>query len=181
MEGKGKLLGLVLDLRNNPGGYLTQAVKVAGLFISDGVVVVSKYSNGEIQYYRDLDGNPQYTGPLVVLTSRLTASAAEIVAQALQDYGVALVVGDDRTYGKGTIQAQTVTDTGASSYFKVTVGEYFTPSGKSPQLTGVKSDVLLPGPYSKTKVGEKYLDHPIAADHIAPSFNDDLKDIDAQI
>ncbi len=180
LEAKGKLLGLVLDLRNNPGGYLTQAVKVAGLFISDGVVVVSKYSNGDKQYYRDLDSNNYYNGPLVVLTSRLTASAAEIVAQALQDYGVAVVVGDDRTYGKGTIQAQTVTDSGASSYFKVTVGEYYTPSGRSPQIEGIKSDVLLPGPYSQTKVGERYLDNPIAADKIDPSFNDPLHDIDAK-
>ncbi len=180
LKSKGKLLGLVLDLRNNPGGYLTQAVKVAGLFITDGVVVVSKYSDGEKQYYRDLDSNAYFTGPLVILTSRLTASAAEIVTQALRDYGVALVVGDDRTYGKGTIQAQTVTDTGASSYFKVTVGEYFTPSGRSPQLAGVKSDVLLAGPYSKTKVGEKYLEHPIPADKIDPSFNDELKDVDTK-
>ncbi|MES2122370.1 MAG: S41 family peptidase, partial [Chlamydiota bacterium] len=111
LKQKGNLLGLVLDMRDNSGGFLNQAVKVAGLFISSGVIVVSKYSQGEVQYLRDLDGRCYYNGPLVILTSKASASAAEIVAQALQDYGTALVVGDDRTYGKGTIQYQTVTDT----------------------------------------------------------------------
>ena len=72
------------------GGFLSQAVKVAGLFITDGVIVISKYSNGEERFYRDVDGKTIYDGPLIVLTSKATASAAEIVAQALQDYGVAL-------------------------------------------------------------------------------------------
>ncbi len=101
---------------------MTQAVKVAGLFITNGVVVISKYSDGEVHYYRDVTETRNYSGPMVVLTSRLTASAAEIVAQALQYYGVALIVGDAQTYGKGTIQAQTVTDDSSESHFKVTVG-----------------------------------------------------------
>ena len=79
-----------------------------------------------------------YDGPLIVLTSKATASAAEIVAQALQDYGVALIVGDEHTYGKGTIQTQTVTDNQSTSYFKVTVGKYYTVSGHTPQKEGVK-------------------------------------------
>ncbi len=108
---KGKVLGLVLDMRNNLGGFLSQAVKVSGLFMTSGVVVISKYAEGEVQYLRNLDPRIHYAGPLVILTSKLSASAAEIVAQALQDYGVGIVVGDERTYGKGTIQYQTVTDT----------------------------------------------------------------------
>ncbi len=145
LEEMGDLKGLVLDLRDNRGGYLTQAVKVAGLFITNGVVVISKYSDGEERTFRDIDGKTSYEGPMVVLVSRQTASAAEIVAQALQDWGVALVVGDDHTIGKGTIQNQTVTGAPGSSYFKVTVGHYYTVSGKSPESEGVQSDIIIPG------------------------------------
>ncbi len=178
LKKEGKLLGLVLDLRDNSGGYLTQAVKVAGLFITNGVVVMSRYSTGEQHYYRDLDGETSYDGPMVVLTSRMTASAAEIVAQALQDYGVALVVGDQHTYGKGTIQAQTVTDSDGSSAFKVTVGQYYTVSGLSTQLRGVEADVILSGAYSKMAVGESYLDDTVAGDSMHSAFQDKLWDIE---
>jgi carboxyl-terminal processing protease len=122
LKAKGKVLGVVLDLRENSGGFLNQAVKTAGLFITSGVIVISKYAQGELQYLRDLDGRVYYTGPLLVLTSKASASAAEIVAQALQDYGTALVVGDERTYGKGSIQYQNVTERGSGAFFKVTVG-----------------------------------------------------------
>ena len=110
LDKQGNLRGLILDLRENSGGFLSQAVKVAGLFITNGVVVISKYFNGEEHFYRDMDGKISYDGPLIILTSKATASAAEIVAQALQDYGVAIIVGDEHTYGKGTIQSQTVTE-----------------------------------------------------------------------
>lgn len=179
LQAKGNLRGLILDLRDNSGGFLTQAVKVAGLFITNGVVVISKYSNGEERFYRDMDGKVSYEGPLVVLTSRATASAAEIVAQALQDYGVALVVGDEQTYGKGTIQSQTVTgDDDSSGYFKVTVGTYYTVSGKTPQLEGVKADIIVPSPYSLEQIGEEYLEYPIGQDRIPAAFKDGLQDID---
>lgn len=179
LEGQGRLRGLVLDLRENSGGFLTQAVKVAGLFITNGVIVVSQYSSGEKRYYRDMDGKVSYEGPLIVLTSRATASAAEIVAQALQDYGVALVVGDEQTYGKGTIQSQTVTDDNrGGSYFKVTVGKYYTVSGKTPQVEGVKADVVVPSPYSLEQIGEEYLEYPLSRDTIPDSYEDSLSDID---
>jgi len=179
LQSQGNIKGLVLDLRDNSGGFLTQAVKVAGLFITNGVIVVSKYNNGEHKFYRDMDGKVSYEGPLVVLTSRATASAAEIVAQALQDYGVALVVGDEQTYGKGTIQSQTVTnDDGGNSYFKVTVGKYYTVSGKTPEIHGVKADIIVPTPYSLEQVGEEYMEYPVDQDRIAASFFDTLNDID---
>lgn len=178
LKTRGDLKGLILDLRDNGGGYLTQAVKVASLFIDDGVIVVSKYNDGSEHFYRDIGGTAFYSGPLIVLTSRLTASAAEIVAQALQDYGVALVVGDDRTFGKGTIQAQTVTNDNSTSYFKVTVGKYYTVSGKTTQLTGVKSDIEVPGPYSHLHVGEMYLKEALPNDKIEPAYNDKLQDVD---
>lgn len=177
LKKEGNLRGLILDFRENSGGFLNQAVKVAGLFITNGVVVISKYFNGEEHFYRDLDNSTMYDGPLVVLTSRATASAAEIVAQALQDYGVALVVGDETTYGKGTIQNQTVTANTGTSYFKVTVGKYYTVSGKTPQLEGVKADVVVPGPFSKAHMGERYLDATLSSDTIPPDFNDDLADV----
>jgi len=178
LEKQGKLKGLIIDLRENSGGFLNQAVKVAGLFITNGVVVVSKYSNGEKRFYRDMDGKVSFDGPIIVLTSKATASAAEIVAQALQDYGVALVVGDEQTYGKGTIQSQTVTDGSSASHFKVTVGKYYTVSGKTPQVGGVKADIVVPSYYSKELIGEEYLEHPIAGDTIPNTFQDSLVDID---
>ncbi len=178
LKQKGNLKGLILDLRDNGGGFLSQAVDVAGLFITNGVVVISKYSDGNEHIYRDMDNSVTYNGPLVVLTSKATASAAEIVAQALQDYGVALVVGDDRTYGKGTIQSQTVTDDSATSFFKVTVGEYYTVSGNTPQIKGVKADIVVPGKLSEEHIGEKYLENAISGGSIPPEYKDDLKDID---
>lgn len=177
LKKQGKVLGLVLDMRGNLGGFLNQAVKVAGLFMTSGVVVISKYAEGEIQYLRNLDPRLYYSGPLVILTSKMSASAAEIVAQALQDYGVGLVVGDERTYGKGTIQYQTVTDSGAEAFFKVTVGRYYTVSGKSTQIEGVKADIHVPTTYAPYNIGERYLDYPLKNDQVAPAYADRLLDV----
>jgi len=177
---EGTIYGVVLDLRENSGGFLNQAVKVAGLFVSSGIIVVSKYSQGEVQYLRDIDGRSYYSGPLIILTSKASASAAEIVAQALQDYGVALIVGDERTYGKGTIQYQTVTDDHASTFFKVTVGRYYTVSGRSTQIEGVKADILVPSYYSAFNIGEKYLEYPLKSHRISPFYIDPLTDVDAR-
>ncbi len=177
LKKQGKLHGLVLDMRNNLGGFLSQAVKVAGLFMTSGVVVISKYAEGEIQYLRNLDPRIYYNGPLVVLTSKMSASAAEIVAQALQDYGVGIVVGDERTYGKGTIQYQTVTDTAAEAFFKVTVGRYYTVSGRSTQIEGVKADILVPTDYAPYNIGERYLDYALKNDQVAPAYADSLADV----
>lgn len=176
---QGKLLGLVLDLRENTGGFLHQAVKVAGLFITNGVVVVSKYSDGRAKIWRDMDPSIIFEGPLVILTSKMTASAAEIVAQSLQDWGVALVVGDPQTYGKGSIQTQTVTDNNGSGFFKVTVGQYYTVSGKSPQQTGVRADIIVPSPlsYQFPHNEEAFL----GKSRIDEQFQDLLADIDADI
>lgn len=181
LESKGNLKGLILDLRDNTGGFLSQAVKVAGLFITDGIIVISKYTNGEEKIFRDVNNKLTYDGPLVILTSKLTASAAEIVAQALQDYGVGIVVGDEHTYGKGTIQTQTVTDNQSTSYFKVTVGKYYTPSGKTPQKDGVKADIIVPSHLNKEPIGEEYVVGAEEADRIPPMFNDNLQDISPDI
>ncbi len=172
------LNGLILDLRDNSGGFLSQAVKVAGLFVSNGVIVISKYSKGEVHFLRNIVGRSFYNGPLVILTSKMSASASEIVAQALQDYGVGIVVGDKTTFGKGSIQYQTVTDEKADFFFKVTVGRYYTASGKSTQIEGVLADIVVPTQYSPYNIGERFLEFPLSADRVDPAFLDPLTDLD---
>ena len=173
---KGKIKGLILDLRDNRGGYLLQAVKVAGLFIKSGVIVAAKYSDGNVHYFRDLDPGVSYSGPLIVLISKKTASAAEIVAEALKDYGVAVIVGDEKSFGKGSIQLQTVTKED-DSYFKVTIGRYYGVSGQSTQIQGVKADVVVPGYFTTRKMGEEFLQGALEQDTIEPSFDDTLSDV----
>jgi carboxyl-terminal processing protease len=177
MKKQGKIYGLVFDMRDNLGGFLSQAVKVSGIFMTSGVVVISKYAQGEIQYLRNIDPRLYYDGPLVILTSKMSASASEIVAQALQDYGIGLVVGDPRTYGKGSIQYQTITDPSAAAYFKVTVGRYYTVSGRSTQIEGVQADIHVPTAYAPYNIGERYLDYALKNDQIAPAYNDPLSDV----
>lgn len=177
-----KVRGVILDLRMNAGGLLTQAVEVVGLFIKKGIVSSIKDENGNVQNIRDIDSNRIWDGPLIVLVDRLSASAAEIVAQALQDYGRALVLGDDHTYGKGSFQTFTLTTQGNGAVdphgeYKVTRGRYYTVSGKSPQLVGVQSDIVVPGELSFMEVGEEYAKHPLENDSIPPNFEDTLADV----
>ena len=174
------LLGLVLDIRENTGGFLSQAIKVSGLFMTNGVVVVSRYADGSIKRYRTVSPKKFYDGPLTILVSKSSASAAEIVAQTLQDYGVAVIVGDEQTYGKGTIQHQTITgDPSQEDFFKVTVGKYYSPSGKSTQLQGVKSDILVSSRYAEEPLGEKFLDYALPSDTCENVLKDTLDDIDS--
>lgn len=174
----GPIYGLVLDLRENSGGFLSQAVKVAGIFVSNGVIVISKYSKGEVHYLRNIVNRSFYNGPLVVLTSKMSASASEIVAQALQDYGVGVIVGDERTFGKGSIQYQTVTDAKAEFFFKVTVGRYYTASGKGTQIDGVIADIVVPTQYAPYNIGERFLEFPLSPDRVEAAFMDPLTDLD---
>jgi carboxyl-terminal processing protease len=175
--------GIIFDLRYNAGGILSQAVSVTGLFITKGVVVSIKDEHGQIQHLRDLDGKTIWDGPLIVLINRASASASEIVAQTLQDYGRALIIGDDHSFGKGSFQTFTLNTTGKTEVvnpegeYKVTRGRYYTVSGKTPQLTGVASDIIVPGLLSESEIGETYGKFPLDNDSIAPSFDDDLSDI----
>ena len=171
LRGAGPLYGLILDLRSNAGGFLNQAIKTAGLFIKNGVVVIAKYAHDQIQYQRDLDPRNYYDGPLVVLTSKASASAAEILAASLQDEGVAIIVGDEKSYGKGTMQYQTITDPGATDFYKVTVGRYFTVSGKTTQIEGVKADIVVPTMYAPYEIGERYLRYPLASETLLDKKN----------
>lgn len=175
--------GIILDLRYNSGGILQQAVEVAGLFISKGIVASIKDSENHLQHLRDSDSSVAWQGPLIVLTNRASASAAEIVAQALQDYGKAIIVGDETTFGKGTYQTFTLDSSsqGAASNpkgeYKVTRGRYYTVSGKSPQLSGVQADIVVPGLLSKVEIGERYAKFAIENEKIEANFEDDLSDI----
>jgi carboxyl-terminal processing protease len=176
------LKGIVLDLRNNSGGLLPQAVSVTGLFITKGIVVSIKDNSGKVQHLRDTDGKMSWDGPLVVLVNRASASAAEIVAQTLKDYGRAIVVGDEHTFGKGTFQTFTLDAAhdgrvNPQGEYKVTRGMYYTVSGKSPQLVGVKSDIEVPGLLSQLDIGEEFAKYPLQNDEIEPHFEDDLSDI----
>lgn len=174
--------GIILDLRINSGGVLPQAVAVTGLFITKGIVCSIKDNHGKIEHLREIDGRTAYDGPLLVLTSKASASASEIVAQTLQDYGRAIVVGDEHTYGKGTFQTFTLDGTqygkvNPKGEFKVTRGRYYTVSGKGPQLVGVKPDILVPGLCSKLDIGERYAKYPLENDSIDENYYDDLTDI----
>lgn len=182
MKAKHKLKGIVFDLRGNAGGLLPQAVSVTGLFIKKGIVVSIKDSNGNIQHLRNFEADLTWDGPLMVLTNKGSASAAEIVAQTLQDYGRAILVGDPSTYGKGTYQTFTLDSAHADKVnpqgeYKVTRGLYYTVSGKSPQLTGTKVDIEVPGGLTEIDIGEAESKFPLENDEISPNFHDTLSDI----
>lgn len=177
-----KVKGMVLDLRDNSGGVLPQAVAVTGLFITKGIVVSIKDHLGTVEHLREIDGKMAYDGPLIVLTSKMSASAAEIVAQTLQDYGRALIVGDEHTFGKGTFQtftldANTTPKINPKGEMKITRGRYYTVSGKSPQLVGVLPDIVVPGLFAHAEIGERHGKYPLETDTIAENFHDDLADI----
>ncbi len=173
--------GLVLDLRRNGGGYLTEAIELAGLFIHKGPVVQVKNYNGEIHVDSDRDSKIAYTGPLAVLVDRFSASASEIVAGALQNYGRAIVIGDSSTHGKGSVQqvvemkqlsrqlAISPQKTGAA---KFTIQKYYLPSGASTQLKGVVPDIVLPSIEDYLPIGEADLPRALVWDQIPTSFFD---------
>ena len=150
--------GVILDLSKNGGGLLGEAVRIGGLFIRRGNVVATQDAKGSLDILSDEDESLNYNGPLVVLTSRLSASASEIVAGALQDYKRALIVGGDKTFGKGTVQAVSnlPRDLGA---IKVTTGMFFIPAGESTQHRGVVADIALPSAFSIKDIGEQSLDY----------------------
>jgi len=171
--------GVILDLRMNGGGSLEEAINLTGLFIPKGPVVQVRNPRGEIQVQSDRNESVLYSGPLMVLTSRFSASASEIVAGALQDYGRAVVAGDSSTHGKGTVQSlirlddffksiQLKTDVNPGA-LKLTVQKFYRASGSSTQLKGVSPHVLIPSLNDQLEVGERYLDYPMAWDEINPA------------
>lgn len=177
------LKGVILDLRNNTGGILPQAVAVNSLFMKKGIVASIKKYDGSIRHLRNVESTPLWNGPLIVLVNKLSASAAEIVAQSLQDYKRAIVIGDERTFGKGTYQVTTLNIKNdyidPKGEYKVTEGMYYTVSGKSPQLVGVAPDIVAPSYLAEAKVGEKFSKYPVENDTISANFEDRLDDIPA--
>jgi len=171
-----KVDGLILDLSKNGGGVLGEAVRVAGLFIKKGNIVETQDSDGRVENLADLDSSIYYSGPLVVLTSRLSASASEIVAGALQDYKRAVIIGSDHTFGKGSVQAvmKLRNDLGA---IKVTQGMFFTPGGDSTQEKGVVSDVKIPSPYMSKEFSEDALDYALPKKSLPPFVSPEGNDM----
>ncbi len=171
-EAKQKELdGLVLDLSRNGGGLLENSVDIAGFFIERGGVVAVRDGFAKVQVLRDRSSKIIWDGPLVVLTSRVSASASEIVAGALKDYDRAVVVGDGHTFGKGTVQSMVQLHQGLGA-LKVTTALFFRPGGKSTQNDGVESDVVVPSPFNIDEYGERYQPYALPGQAI-PAFVDE--------
>jgi carboxyl-terminal processing protease len=159
--------GMLLDLSRNGGGLLEDAVRISGFFIAEGAVVGIRGTTERPRVLQDVDDETLYGGPLVVLTSRVSASASEILAGALQDYQRAVIVGDDQTFGKGTVQSVFPLPPGLGA-LKVTTALFFRPGGASTQASGVASDVVIPSPFNLDLFGEKKLPHSLPPQSVSP-------------
>lgn len=169
--------GLIVDLRNNGGGSVEEAIRMCGLFIKPGPVAQLKDPTGAIFLLKGQPGKASYNGPMVVLDNKLTASASEIFSAAMQDYGRAVIVGDSSTYGKGTVQAlielgdllrghdDPVHSGGA---LKITMQKIYRVTGKSTQLKGVISDLTIPSLTDRSEIGESDRGHALADDDEVP-------------
>ena len=172
---KENIAGLVIDLRHNGGGSLEEALSLTGLFLKSGPIVQTKDYNGSIRISSDPDPGIAYSGPLIVLTSRQSASASEIFAAALQDYGRAVIVGDKSTFGKGTVQTILPIGRFASllgshsdedGALKLTIQKFYRVAGGSTQLHGVSSDIVLPSLSDLPEFGEGALKNALAYDEV---------------
>lgn len=164
---------LIMDLRKNGGGLLTEAVDISGLFIPKGSVLQVRDSQGRSEDYRDEDEKVAWNGPLIVLTSKLSASASEIFAGAMHDHRRAIIVGDTTTHGKGSVQniiELSRFDRNLKSAVKVTIQKWYAPSGSSIQLKGVPADIVVPSVYSVLPVSEADLDRPLPWDSVTPTL-----------
>ncbi len=165
---------VMIDLRRNGGGSLTEAINLTGLFIDHGPVVQVKDADGNVQHYDDTERGTAWDGPLVVLTSKLSASASEIFAGAVQDYNRGLIVGDKTTHGKGTVQSLLdlsrqlfrLNNAPKLGALKLTMQQFYRPSGDSTQERGVLSDVELPSLTTHMDIGEADLDHALNFDRV---------------
>lgn len=165
--------GLIIDLRNNGGGSLRTVVDIAGLFIEEGPIVQVKRSNGEKDILRDENDEIIWEKPLVILVNKLSASASEILAAAMQDYQRAIIIGSNQTYGKGTVQNIINLDRwmrnssmGEMGALKITTQKFYRINGGSTQLKGVNSDVVVPSRYSYIDIGERDYKNPLPWDQI---------------
>ena len=167
--------GIVLDLRNNGGGSLTEVGDIMGLFMNAGPYVQVKDGNGKIQTLKNKQAAPIWTGPLVIMQNELSASASEILAGAMQDYGRAIIVGSPQSFGKGTVQTfvdlnrflNTSDDFGS---LKLTIQKFYRITGESNQRKGIVSDIQMKDFFSYSEIGERYDEFALAWDKI-PSTN----------
>src|SRR5438309_9214423 len=173
---KENIAGLIVNLRRNGGGSLEEAISLTGGFLKSGPIVQTKSSNGNIVVSSDPDPGIAYNGPMIVLTSRQSASASEIFAATLQDYGRALIVGDKNTFGKGTVQ--TIPEIGRftsllgsrsqqDGALKLTIQKFYRVAGGSTQLHGVASDIVLPTLTDLPEFGEGALKNCLPYDEVA--------------
>lgn len=181
---------LVLDLRRNGGGSLEEAIALTGLFIDQGTVVQVKDSLGGIKQHRDQVPGLSWSKPVVVLTSKFSASASEILAGAIQDYGRGIIVGDEQTHGKGTVQSLVNLNRVVTSIrnppntfgaLKITMQQFYRPNGDSTQKRGVIADVVLPSLSARMDVGEVDLDYAVEFDRIPESPHDFYQFCPAQL
>ncbi|MBA3648344.1 MAG: carboxy terminal-processing peptidase [Chitinophagales bacterium] len=170
--------GIILDLRDNGGGALVEAVKIGGLFISSGPIVQVRQREGKPNVMSDTDPAVVYSGPLTVMVNENSASASEIVAAALQDYHRAVIIGSDNTYGKGTVQNLFDLDNLVSRQqnslpelgtLKITIQKFYRINGGATQLKGVVPDIILPDPYAEIPNGEKEDKYAIKWDEVTPA------------
>ena len=176
---EGNVDSVIIDLSRNGGGSLTEAISLTGLFIDHGPVVQVKDPSGEVQVYDDEDSGAAWNGPLVVMTSKESASASEIFAGAIRDYRRGIVVGDPSTHGKGTVQS--LVDLGQLlqnrpniyGALKITIQQFYLPDGKSTQREGVPSDIILPAITSAMDISEADLDYALPADEVRKAGHQD--------
>nr|MBF0222361.1 carboxy terminal-processing peptidase [Desulfobulbaceae bacterium] len=183
-----KTQGLIIDLRNNGGGALVDAVKIAGLFIETGPIVQIKTNDQKAEVLYDYDKSIYYDGAIVVLINRFSASASEILAGALQDYNRAVIIGSDHSYGKGTVQTLINLDTKLPffsvnmtkykplGHLKVTTQKFYRVNGESTQRKGIVSDIILPDRFQYAETGEQYMENSMPWDTIDPVDFDMWKD-----
>ncbi|MFT6423020.1 MAG: carboxyl-terminal processing protease, partial [Thalassolituus sp.] len=157
--------GLMIDLRSNGGGSLEEAINLTGLFIPTGPVVQVRGARGNVEVLQDLDPEVLYSGPMTVVVNRLSASASEIFAGAIQDYGRGLVIGG-QTFGKGTVQSLRPLTEGQ---LKITQAKFYRVSGESTQHQGVIPDIMFPSLFDKEKIGESALTLALPWDTIKPA------------
>lgn len=168
-----KVDGVILDLRNNGGGSLTEVGDIMGLFMNAGPYVQVKDSGGKTQTLKNKTNNPVWTGPLVIMQNELSASASEILAGAMQDYGRAVVIGSPQSFGKGTVQTfvdlnrflSTSDDFGS---LKLTIQKFYRITGESTQRKGIVSDLEMKDYFTYSDIGERYDDFALAWDKIQP-------------
>lgn len=169
---KENIKGLVFDVRNNGGGSLEEVIKISGLFVKNGPVVQVKRSDGMIKIHENKTNNMVYDGPMVVLVNELSASASEILAAAMQDYGRAVIVGSPQTFGKGTVQTVLPLDqrTGSdeNGAIKLTIQKFYRINGGSTQLKGVNSDISMVDQFTYSDINEGSRAEALAWDQIKP-------------